>query len=420
MKYFADMIVGVIIQFMVCFVVAIFYSPSIFLTQFVMGVLFPCMMLGIYSIFRYRIVKEKPVTEPYVIGNIIGYILEFEVLYLIETYYPEHFIFQIRRGHGSDTGESLSWGIFLLALVVIIPIISSIFLHFLWRNKPLNIDPKEEKRGEGLGFAVCFPIMAYSYIALVLEEYPKKYYYEEIANHPTIVFLTWLRCLAVCLFIILIAYWGERGKNIRTILILYTCETVVFFAAIKIFHLNYPALPLAGLGGTIVLGAGIYKGLEKLFAFVNARVEQEISESKIEESNIEERDKIRDYIRGILVTAGLAIAVTLISQRLFDLVISMFLEFFFNSGKSSEILLLCIIGAIMIPFIIKMYKMLKGKYYVFVPTCYWICFTLFIVCQSNSLLEGESIYEWRFGIMTGISLLLSTIFVSMKRKRIFR
>ena len=410
MKYFADMIAGVIIQFMVCFVVAIFYSPSIFLTQFVMGVLFPCMMLGIYSIFRYGIVKEKPVTEPYVIGNIIGYILEFEVLYLIETCYPEHFIFQIRKGHGSDTGESLSWGIFLLALVVIIPIISSIFLHFLWRNKPLNIDPKEEKRGEGLGFAVCFPIMAYSYIALVLEEYPKKYHYEEIANHPTIVFLTWLRCLAVCLFIILIAYWGERGKNIRTILILYTCETVVFLVAIKIFHLNYPALPLAGLGGMIVLGAGIYKGLEKLFAFVNARLEQEVSESRIEE-----RDKMQDYICGILITAGLAIAVCLISQALFELAVSMLPESFFNNGKSPEILLLCMIGAIMIPFIIKMYKMLKGKYYVFVPTCYWICFTLFTVCQSNSLLEGKNIYGWRFGVMTGISFLLSTILMSLKK-----
>ncbi|MBD5545673.1 MAG: hypothetical protein HDR01_15865 [Lachnospiraceae bacterium] len=273
MKYFADMIAGVIIQFMVYFVVVIFYSPSILLTQFVMGVLFPCMMLGIYSIFRYGIVKEKPVTEPYVIGNIIGYILAFEVLYLIETYYPEHFIFQISRGHGSDIGERLSWAFSLLALAVIIPIISSIFLHFIWRNKPLNIDPKKEKWGEGLGFAVCFPIMAYSYIALVLEEYPKEYHYEEIANHPTIVFLTWLRCLAVCLFIILIAYWGERGRNIRTILILYTCETVVFLVVIKIFHLNFPALPLLGLGGTIVLGAGIYKGLDRLVVFVKKRWE---------------------------------------------------------------------------------------------------------------------------------------------------
>ena len=411
MKYFADMIAGVIIQFMVYFVVAIFYYPSIFLTQLVMGVLFPCMMLGIYSIFRYGIVKEKSVAGPYVIGNIIGGVLTFDVFYLVETYYPEHLIFQIAKLFSySSMGDSLYGVLCVMPLAVIVPIATSIFLHFLWRNKPLNIDSKEVKREEGLGFAVCFPIMVYSYIALVLEEYPKKYHYEEIANHPTIVFLTWLRCLAVCLFIILIAYWGGRGKNIRTILILYTCETVVFLAAIKIFHLNYPALPLAGLGGTIVLGAGIYKGLEKLFAFVNARVEQEISESKIEE-----RDKIQDYMYGILVTAGLTIAVSGISDTLFYLVIWIFPESFFNNGKSSEILLLCIIGAIMIPFIIKIYKMLKGKYHVFVPTCYWICFTLFIVCQSNSLLEGESIYEWRFGIMTGISFFLSTILMSLKK-----
>ena len=115
--------------------------------------------------------------------------------------------------------------------------------------------------------------MTYSYIALVLEQYPKQYHYEEIANQPTIFFLTWLRCLAVCLFIVLIAYWGERGKNIRTILILYSCETMIFFICIKIFHLNFPASPLAGLGGTIVLGTGIYKGLEKLFAFVKERWE---------------------------------------------------------------------------------------------------------------------------------------------------
>ena len=272
MKYFIDMIAGVIIQFMVYFVVFIFYYPSIFLTQLVMGVFFPCMLLGIYSIFRYSIIKEKPITEPYVIGNIIGYILAFEILSLIEMYYPEHFIFQITKFSGVDfIGERLGWALCLLALVVVVPIISSIFLHFLWKNKPLNINSKEEKRGEGLGFAVCFPIMAYSYIAQILEEYPKKYHYEEIANHPTIVFLTWLRCLSLCLFIILIAYWSERGKNIWTILILYACETVVFLAAIKIFHLNFPTLPLAGLGGTIVLGAGIYIGLEKLFAFVKER-----------------------------------------------------------------------------------------------------------------------------------------------------
>ncbi len=272
-KYFCDMLFGIIIQFTVCFIVVVFASSSILLTQLVMGILFPCIMLGTYSIFRYGIIKEKPVTEPYVIGNIIGYILAFEVLYLTETYYPEHFIFQISREHGSDIGERLSWALSLLALAVIVPIASAIFLHFLWKSKPLNIDAKEEKKGEGLAFAVCFPIMAYCYIALVLHEYPQKYQYEEIANYPTIVFLTWLRCLAVCLFIILIAYWGERGKNIRTFLVLYVCEAAVFLSCIKIFHLNFPALPLAGLGGTIILGAGIYIGLEKLFAFVKDRCE---------------------------------------------------------------------------------------------------------------------------------------------------
>ncbi|MBD5545675.1 MAG: hypothetical protein HDR01_15875 [Lachnospiraceae bacterium] len=274
MKYFTDMIAGVIIQFMVYFVVAIFYYPSILLTQFVMGVLFPSMMLGIYSVFRYGIVKEKAATKSYVIGNIIGSVLTFDVFYLVETYYPEHLIFQIAKLFSySSMGDSLYGVLCVMPLFVVVPIASSIFLHFLWRNKSLNIDPKEEKRGEGLGFAVCFPIMAYSYIAQVLEEYPKKYHYEEIANHPTIVFLTWLRCLAVCLFIILIAYWSVRGKNIRIILILYACEAVIFLACIKIFHLNFPASPLAGLGGTIVLGAGIYKGLEKLFAFVKERWE---------------------------------------------------------------------------------------------------------------------------------------------------
>ena len=270
MKYFIDMIAGVIIQFMVYFAVAIFYYPSILLTQLIMGVLFPCMMLGIYSVFRYGIVKEKPVTEPY----IIGCILTFDVFYLVGTYYPEHLIFQIAKLFSySSIGDSLYGALCVMPLAVIVPIASSIFLLFLWRNKPLNIDSKEKKRGEGLGFAVCFPIMAYSYIARILEEYPKEYHYDEIANHPTIVFLTWLRCLAVCLFIILIAYWGERGKNIWTILILYTCETVVFLAAIKIFYLNFPILPLVGLGGTIVLDAGIYKGLEKLVAFVKKRWE---------------------------------------------------------------------------------------------------------------------------------------------------
>lgn len=274
MKYFIDMIAGVIIQFMVYFVVAILYYPSILLTQLVMGVLFPCMILGIYSVFRYGIVKEKAVTEPYVIGNIIGSVLTFDVFYLVGTYYPEHRIFQIAKLFSySSMGDSLYGALCVMPLAVIVPIVSSIFLHFLWKNKPLNINQKEEKRGEGLGFAVCFPIMAYSYIAQILEEYPKKYDYEEIANHPTIVFLTWLRCLSLCLIIILIAYWSERGKNIWTILILYACETVVFLACIKIFHLNFPALPLAGLGGTIVLGAGIYIGLEKLFAFVKARWE---------------------------------------------------------------------------------------------------------------------------------------------------
>ena len=273
MRYFIDMIVGILIEFMIFVIVDIFYYPSIFWTQFVMGVLFPCLMLGIYSVFRYGIVKEKPATQPYVLGNMIGYILELEVLDLIETYYPEHFILQIAKGSSINSiGESLYYGLCVIPLVVIIPIVSSIFLDLLWRSKPLHVDAKEEKKGESLGFAVCFPVMAYWCIVLVLQEYPKEYPYEEIANLPTIVW-AWLLGLSVCLFVILIAYWVESGKNIRTVLILYSCEAMIFFACIKIFHLNFPASPLAGLGGTIVLGAGIYKGLEKLFAFVKERWE---------------------------------------------------------------------------------------------------------------------------------------------------
>ena len=260
---------------MVYFVVAIFYYPSILLTQFVMGVLFPCMMLGIYSAFRYGIVKEKPVTQPYIIGNIIGNILTFEVFYLVGTYYPEHLIFQVAEIFSDKTnsmGDSLYGVLCVMPLAVVVPIVSSIFLGFLWRSKPLHVEAKEEKKGESLGFAVFFPAMAYACIVMVLQEFPQ-YRYKEIANHPAIVCITWVLALYICLIVVLIAYWVERGKNIRTVLILYACEAVIFLACIKIFHLNFPALPLAGLGGTIVLGAGIYKGIEKLFAFVKERWE---------------------------------------------------------------------------------------------------------------------------------------------------
>ena len=273
MRYFIDMIAGVIIQFMVYLVVAIFYYPSILMTQLVMGVLFPCIMLGIYSVFRYGIVKEKPVIQPYVIGNVIGSILIFEVFYLVETYYPEHLIFQIAKIFSINSmGDSLYGVLCIMPLAVIIPIVSTIFLDLLWRSKPLHIDTKEEKKGESWGFALCFPVIAYWGIVLVLQEYPKEYPYKEIANYPISVW-AWLLGLSVCLFVVLIAFWIEKGKNICTVLILYVCEAAVFLSCIKIFHLNFPALPLAGLGGTIILGAGIYKGLEKLFAFVKERWE---------------------------------------------------------------------------------------------------------------------------------------------------
>ena len=138
---------------------------------------------------------------------------------------------------------------------------------------------------------------------------------------------------------------------------------------------------------------------------------------------METRDKIQDFVIGILITAGLTIATSLISSILFPLfwlVIWILPEFILSVIRpivniiSLEILTLCIIGVIMVVFIIKMYKLLKGKYCVFVPTCYWICFTLFTVCQSNSLLDGEGIYEWSFGVMIGISFLLATILVSIK------
>lgn len=274
MRYFIDMTVGVIVGFLPMLVIQIFCNVDwyIGLTIFILGIVFPCFLLGIYSTFRYVITSEKASARICVIGCIAGEFLEAFIIKLFYSYTSNVLILNVvELGEGFNAlGHQLCRGLCMIGVIVIAPIITFIFLFYILKDCRSNRDRKKMQKGEAAGFALYFPIAGYCFIASAVPEFCKSMVsYKEAENSPVIVGFAWTGSLFICLIAVLLIYIAMKGNKIHYMLAAYGIEAVFFLLCIKRFQLPFPCIPLAALGGVLIAGAGIYKGAERLFTRLN-------------------------------------------------------------------------------------------------------------------------------------------------------
>ena len=129
-----DLIIGILVGFLSRFLVEIFYNSNIEITLLVMGILFPCVILGIYSEWRFAIAKEKLSIGLCMLGIIIG--LPLELLLIIRFSESEIFkMNKIVKGlEGFEAmGKIFGYGACMFILTIMVPIISLIFLLIFTR-----------------------------------------------------------------------------------------------------------------------------------------------------------------------------------------------------------------------------------------------------------------------------------------------
>ncbi|MBD5545672.1 MAG: hypothetical protein HDR01_15860 [Lachnospiraceae bacterium] len=252
LRYFLDMSIGFISGIAIQLLIIMLYSRDIgaMLWTIVLNSLLSCLLLGLYGMLRHVITKDKPETEIYVFGYISGFILTYEIVLLALTYFPEaQTISRITDEKVFSTlSNELGYGIYAGIHGIVVLGISSLTLRVLFRNKYTGLcSQKEEKRKvEAFGAAFCFPLMGYVFLALTEKK--------------------WFLTLFISLAAVSIVYWAAQGKNFLYMLIMYICDTAIFLLYTKVFQFPFPLLPLIVLGGVILLGGVIYKGLEKLLA----------------------------------------------------------------------------------------------------------------------------------------------------------
>ena len=280
LRYFCDMLFGLFMGVISFFFLGFFEHPVInsWLLLLAIGVVFPCLGMGVYSMVRYLLVKEKPVEGTYIWGFFGGIILSAEMLGISQTYFSKDAMLNqgIRTSveELNSIGESLFSGM-LMSMAMSITVITTIaFFRVFIKNRNANVNIEQKKRAEIFGSAFYFPIAGYCFIILAVPEFCKSMVsYKEAENSPIVVGFAWAGSLFICLVATVLIYIVVKGRNIPYVLAAYIAEAALFLLCIKRFQLPFPYIPLVGLGGTIVLGAGIYKGLEKLFAFAKERWE---------------------------------------------------------------------------------------------------------------------------------------------------
>ena len=249
LRYFLDMSIGFISGVAIQLLIFILYRQDIWkmLWMLVLNSLLSCLLLGLYGMLRHVITKDKPETQLYIFGYISGFILTYEIALFALTYFPEaQIISGITGAKVSDTlSNGIGYGIYAGIHGIVVLGISSLTLRVFFRNKCMGLGfPKEEKRKvEAFGATFYFPLMGYAFLALTEKKW----------------FLTLFILVAV-----FIVYWGAQGKNFLYMIVMYICDTAIFLLYNKVFQFPFPFLPLLVLGGVILLGAGIYKGFEKL------------------------------------------------------------------------------------------------------------------------------------------------------------
>ncbi|MBD5545676.1 MAG: hypothetical protein HDR01_15880 [Lachnospiraceae bacterium] len=270
MKYFIDMTVGVIVGFLPMLIIQIFCNVEwhIWITLLVLGIVFPCLALGIYSTFRYAITNEKIATKSCVMGCIAGEFLEALMIELLYAYAPYVSILHIVEiGEGFNAlGHQLCRGLCMIGTIVIAPVMSFVFLYYILKDRRSSRDRKKMQKGEAAGLALYSPPAGYCFIASAVPEFCKSMVsYKEAENSPIVVGFAWAGSLFICLVAAVLIYIVVKGRNIPYVLAAYIAEATLFLLCIKRFQLPFPYIPLAALGGVLLIGAAIYKGAERLF-----------------------------------------------------------------------------------------------------------------------------------------------------------
>lgn len=230
----------------------------IWITLLVLGIVFPCFALGIYSVFRYAITNEKIATKSCVMGCIAGEFLEALMIDLLYAYAPYVSILHIVEiGEGFNAlGHQLCRGLCMIGTIVIAPIITFLFLFYILKDCRSNRDVMKMKKGEAASFALYSPLAGYCFIASAVPEFCKSMVsYKEAENSPIVVGFAWAGSLLICLVAAVLIYIVVKGSNIPYVLAAYIAEAALFLLCIKRFQLPFPYIPLAALGGVLIIGA---------------------------------------------------------------------------------------------------------------------------------------------------------------------
>ncbi len=217
---------------------------------------------------RYALTNEKAVARICVIGCIVGEFLAGLTIEFLYTYIPDiSILHMVEFGEGFNAiGKNIFSGLCMIGTIVIAPIITFLFLFYILKDRRSNRDVMKMKKGEAAGFALYSPPVGYCFIASAVPEFCKSMVsYKEAENSPIVVGFAWAGSLFICLVAAVLIYIVVKGRNIPYVLVAYIVETVVFLLCIKRFQLPFPYIPLAALGGVLIIGAGIYKGAERLF-----------------------------------------------------------------------------------------------------------------------------------------------------------
>ncbi|MBD5545674.1 MAG: hypothetical protein HDR01_15870 [Lachnospiraceae bacterium] len=263
MKYFIDMLFGACLEISIILFVEFFYFPNPWITLLIIGIMVPIMVLTIYTLFRYIITKEKSVKDSILKGIVLGMPLGFVAMGLFEEVIEEALHQQVESGVEGFTaiGNALSDGTILITIIILTLITSELFLKFIIKSTKDKGDAEAKWKGETMGMAILSLPIGTALFYVSLETYNGMV--RDIKSGISVILLVGI--FVISFIIVLLVYYSARGKNIPYVLAAYIAEAALFLLCIKRFQLPFPYIPLVALGGVLLIGAAIYKGVERLF-----------------------------------------------------------------------------------------------------------------------------------------------------------
>lgn len=278
MKYFIDMLFGACLEVSVILLVEFFYFPKPWITLLIIGIMVPVMVLTIYTLFRYIIAKEKPVKDSILKGIVLGMPLGVVVMGIFEDVIKEALQYQEESGMEgfAAVGKVLFDGNVLIATIILTLITSKLFLKFIIKSTTDKNNTEAKWKGETMGMAILLLPVGTALFYVCLEIYNGMA--KDIKSGISVILLVGI--FVISFIIVLLVYYSARGKNIPYVLAAYIAEAAFFLLCIKRFQLSFPYIPLAALGGVFIIGAGIYKGFEKLFVSKESWEEEKMKQQK--------------------------------------------------------------------------------------------------------------------------------------------